>query len=105
MASSLIRQENLQGQPWPGTGWVQPLYQGQQVTTATPIKALPGLLAHQIPPMGNWRLWLLLAGRGSGKTTAGARWLLSDRPKHARRGIIAPTAADARDVCLEGPAG
>src|ERR1700680_1462440 len=28
----------------------------------------------QLPPVGNWRIWLFLAGRGAGKTRAGAEW-------------------------------
>ena len=29
----------------------------------------------QLPPQGDWRIWLLLAGRGFGKTRAGAEWI------------------------------
>ena len=29
----------------------------------------------QRPPLGDWRTWLLLGGRGAGKTRAGAEWL------------------------------
>ncbi len=30
---------------------------------------------HQKPPKGNWTVWLLLAGRGAGKTRAAAEWV------------------------------
>ena len=51
--------------------------------------------------------WLILAGRGYGKTRIGAE-LVRDRAKNnpkARMGLIAPTAADARDVMVEGESG
>jgi hypothetical protein len=55
--------------------------------------------AAQLAPPGNWRTWLLLAGRGFGKTRTGAEWVLEQVWEHGRRRIalIAPTAADARD--------
>ncbi len=33
--------------------------------------------AGQLPPEGDWRTWVLLAGRGFGKTRAGAEWVLA----------------------------
>jgi phage terminase large subunit-like protein len=65
-------------------------------------------LPHQIPPEGIWDVWLLLGGRGSGKTMAGTHFVLShlrDYGRKARVGIGAPTIADARDVCAEGVTG
>ena len=64
---------------------------------------LPDLQPHQVPPAGDWRGWLFLAGRGAGKTFAGAHWLLSQNVQYRR--IIAPTYSAARDTCVEGPAG
>ena len=63
------------------------------------------LAPHQTPPPGPWRRWLLLAGRGAGKTLAGASWLLDAVAPGVRMGIVAPTFADVRDVCFEGPSG
>lgn len=63
------------------------------------------LLPHQRPPSEAWRYWLLMAGRGAGKTLAGACWLLDQAKPGARLAILAPTFADARDVCMEGPSG
>ena len=60
----------------------------------------------QLPPKWDWLIWLILAGRGWGKTRTGAETLLQavrEGKKHIA--IIAPTYADARDVCVEGPAG
>ena len=39
----------------------------------------------QFPPDGGWRVWLLLAGRGFGKTRSGAEWVRA-RVEPARRG-------------------
>ena len=55
----------------------------------------------QLAPEGDWRTWLLLAGRGAGKTRAGAEWIRERVKTGAGRiGLIAPTAADARDVMV-----
>jgi phage terminase large subunit-like protein len=65
-------------------------------------------LPHQIPPPGSWYVWLLLGGRGSGKTMAGTHFVLDhlrQEGRKARVGVGAPTIADARDVCAEGVTG
>jgi predicted phage terminase large subunit-like protein len=61
----------------------------------------------QQPPEGDWRVWLLLAGRGFGKTRTGAEFVRSRISAHRARHIalVAPTAADARDVMIEGESG
>jgi len=61
----------------------------------------------QITPRGKWRLWLVLAGRGWGKTRTGAEDMAAFALWNAgsRLGVIAPTFADARDVCVEGESG
>jgi phage terminase large subunit-like protein len=67
----------------------------------------------QIAPGGDWSTWLVLAGRGFGKTRAGCEWVRSiacgSTPlvagTHKRIAIIAETAADARDVLVEGESG
>ena len=61
---------------------------------------------NQLAPAGSWFVWLVLAGRGFGKTRTGAEWVLQRVREGARRiALIAPTAADARDTMIEGPAG
>ena len=32
-------------------------------------------MEHQLPPEGAWRSWVILGGRGAGKTRAGAEWV------------------------------
>ncbi len=65
-----------------------------------------GLEPHQIAPSGPWRWWLLMAGRWSGKTYAGATWL-NERAEEGRRflAVVAATQTDAKETCVEGPAG
>lgn len=65
------------------------------------------LLDHQRPPDGPWDGWLLLGGRGSGKSYAVTRWLAKQaRERPGLRGrIIAPTLDDAVLSCVEGPSG
>lgn len=59
----------------------------------------------QRPPDGDWRTWLILAGRGWGKTRVGAEWLRKRKKTSPRMAIVAPTFADARDICIEGESG
>src|SRR5712671_2833908 len=61
---------------------------------------------NQLAPPGDWRGWLLLAGRGFGKTRTGAEWVRAQIKAGKRRiALVAPTAADARDVMVEGESG
>src|SRR5215469_17030295 len=61
----------------------------------------------QLPPQGDWRVWLLLAGRGFGKTRTGAELIRARvATRTARRlALVAPTAADARNVWSKAKAG
>jgi phage terminase large subunit-like protein len=61
----------------------------------------------QLPPPGPWRTWLILAGRGFGKTLTGSEFVRAEveAGRAGRIALIAPTAADARDVLVEGPSG
>lgn len=62
---------------------------------------------YQHEPAGTWRTWLILAGRGWGKTRTGAetvrQWATSGR--YGRIALVARTAADVRDVIVEGESG
>jgi phage terminase large subunit-like protein len=61
----------------------------------------------QLPPEEPWRTWLLLGGRGSGKTRAAAEWVrkMMDAQDCSRMALIGPTFADVRDVMIEGESG
>lgn len=64
----------------------------------------------QLPPPGDdWAIWLFLAGRGAGKTRSAAEWV-RDKAKVTNMGqlrfaLVARTAADVRDVIVEGESG
>lgn len=52
-----------------------------------------------------WDTWVLLAGRGFGKTRCGAEWSWRMAKTLERGALVGPTAADARDVLVEGESG
>lgn len=61
----------------------------------------------QLTPEGDWKTWLLLAGRRFGKTRAAAEdvgWYGLMHPK-SHIAVVAETFADGRDVCIEGESG
>jgi phage terminase large subunit-like protein len=62
----------------------------------------------QLPPEGDdWRTWLLMAGRGFGKTRAGAEWVrgLAEQDGRLRIALVAATMAEGRSVMIEGQSG
>lgn len=61
----------------------------------------------QLPPKGDWRVWLIMAGRGFGKTRAGAEWVtrMARRTGRTRIALVAATTEEARNVMIEGPSG
>lgn len=84
---------------------------------ADPASAAWRPLPHQMPPAGepglDWYLWLLLGGRGAGKTDACAHFMNEhamgppclDGPVPHRMAIVAPTLGDASEACVNGPSG
>jgi phage terminase large subunit-like protein len=62
---------------------------------------------NQLAPDGLWSIWLILAGRGFGKTRTGAEWVrgLVESGQAGRIALVAPTAGDCRDILLEGASG
>lgn len=61
----------------------------------------------QRAPEGDWRVWLMMAGRGFGKTRAGAEWVraVAQADGTARIALVGATLHDARSVMVEGPSG
>lgn len=61
----------------------------------------------QLPPAGAWFCWLILAGRGWGKTRTGAEYIRAraESGNYSRFALIGETAADVRDVMVEGESG
>ncbi len=71
-------------------------------------------LPHQLPPEGcEWRTWVILGGRGAGKTRAGAEWVRSmvegDRPEEpgqaSRVALVGETIDQVREVMIFGDSG
>lgn len=60
---------------------------------------------NQLPPEGDWLIWLILAGRGFGKTRTGAEWIKQEAQHVGRIALVGPTAADVRDIMIEGESG
>ncbi|WP_375382623.1 DNA-packaging protein [uncultured Sphingomonas sp.] len=64
----------------------------------------------QSAPAGDWRTWVIMGGRGFGKTRAGAEWVLAQvraapDPKRLRVALVGATIDDARAVMIDGPSG
>ena len=70
-------------------------------------------MEHQLPPEGAWRSWVILGGRGAGKTRAGAEWVRSQvegalplDPGRARRvALVGETIEQVREVMVFGESG
>jgi len=73
------------------------------------IRSYWRLWAHegQLPPAGCWQTWLIMAGRGFGKTRAGAEWARSvaEKDPAARIALVSASLAEARMVMIEGASG
>jgi phage terminase large subunit-like protein len=64
--------------------------------------------ASQLAPEWDWDVWMALAGRGFGKTRLGAEWAIEQARLHGPKGrgaLIGPTAADTRDILVQGESG
>ena len=66
-----------------------------------------GQIGQYPPSPEGWRVWLMLAGRGFGKTRAGAEWVhsLAGARRLTRIALVGATIAEARSVMVEGPSG
>ncbi len=82
------------------------------------LRALPYMfdfwaLPHQIAPEGDWKTWVILGGRGAGKTRAGSEWVRmqveGSKPEDAGRcsriALVGETFDQARDVMVFGDSG
>ncbi len=82
------------------------------------LMALPWLfefwaLPHQLPPEGAWKSWVIMGGRGAGKTRAGAEWVRAQvegprplDPGRARRvALLGETVDQVREVMIFGDSG
>ncbi len=80
----------------------------QQAVVTWRMKWYKQAFKHQIEPVGDWwNIWLMLAGRGAGKTRAAAETLAEwawETP-NTRWLVSAPTSGDIRGTCFEGDSG
>jgi phage terminase large subunit-like protein len=93
----------------------EPVFASQIAEALSRIAPQSGqeLARHQIPPQEHDDIesditgWVMMAGRGAGKTYAGSRWMHGYCSKYpgTRARIIAPSFADAVASCIEGPSG
>jgi phage terminase large subunit-like protein len=85
------------------------------LSTCRPDQIPPeaGGLDSRADPRGSWTTWLVLGGRGAGKTRTGAEWVRGmalgepgfAEPGARRIALIGETYGAARDVMVEGPSG
>jgi phage terminase large subunit-like protein len=63
--------------------------------------------ADQLAPRTGWTTWLVLGGRGAGKTRAGAEWVRGEveAARAGRVALVGETFADVREVMIDGPSG
>ncbi|MEM8699231.1 MAG: terminase family protein, partial [Pseudomonadota bacterium] len=69
--------------------------------------------AHQLAPEGDWQVWVIMGGRGAGKTRAGAEWVRTRvegstplaRGAARRVALLGETIDQVRDVMVEGESG
>jgi hypothetical protein len=60
----------------------------------------------QLPPPGDWTTWLLMGGRGSGKTRAGAEWVRQlARERVTPIALVGETMAEALEIMVRGESG
>ena len=70
-------------------------------------------LPHRLPPQGDWRTWVIMGGRGAGKTRAGAEWVRSmvegarplDPGRAKRVALVGETIEQVREVMIFGESG
>lgn len=67
------------------------------------LHAHPG----QVPPEGDWLVWLVMGGRGFGKTRAGAEWVrtIVEQDPFARIALVGASLGEVRSVMVEGESG
>lgn len=106
-----------------GAGWLASATQSQVDEflgglSDNALLALPWMfefwaLPHQLPPEGAWKTWVIMGGRGAGKTRAGSEWVraqvegaLPGDPGRAKRvALVGETIDQVRAVMIEGESG
>lgn len=93
---------------------LEPEERRRQLAAMTPrqrraLRTYWRLWAHegQLAPEGCWHTWLIVAGRGYGKTRAGAEWIrgIAEADATARIALVGASLGEVRRVMVEGPSG
>lgn len=118
MRSTLIRRGMRSGAAWVACAPPQTQEAFLNDLSEGALLALPWLfefwaLEHQLPPEGDWRTWVIMGGRGAGKTRAGSEWVRSEvegsRPLDAGRSrrvaLVGETVEQVREVMVFGESG
>ena len=118
MPSTLLRPGGRSGADWLASlpaakreAWLEDLTEGELI--ALPFLFEFWAFSHQLPPLREWRSWVILGGRGAGKTRAGAEWVRAqvegarpNAPGHATRvALVGETYEQVRDVMVFGDSG
>ncbi|OZA59246.1 MAG: hypothetical protein B7X78_08540, partial [Sphingomonadales bacterium 39-62-4] len=101
-------------------GWLNWLAEASDEQIAALMKRIPEQEIEQWPydwkvwgrgsqqaPAGDWRVWLVMAGRGFGKTRLGAEWVrkVAESNPDARIALVGASLHEARSVMVEGESG
>ncbi|UXU74981.1 MULTISPECIES: DNA-packaging protein [unclassified Paracoccus (in: a-proteobacteria)] len=116
--STLSRHETRSGAAWLACAEPEEVDAFLGGLSDNALAALPWLfefwaLPHQLPPAGDWKTWVIMGGRGAGKTRAGAEWVRAqvegagpEMPGRAHRvALVSETFDQARDVMVFGESG
>jgi phage terminase large subunit-like protein len=114
----LTRPELKSGAAWLASAALEEVDEFLGGLSQNALLALPWVfefwaLPHQLPPRGAWKTWVIMGGRGAGKTRAGSEWVRSqvegagptDPGKCKRVALVGETIDQVRDVMVLGESG
>ncbi len=118
MRSTLAQPGTKSGAAWLASEPQETALEFVEGLNESALLALPWLfefwaLPHQLPPDGDWRTWVIMGGRGAGKTRAGSEWVRAevegarplDKGRSRRVALVGETIDQARDVMVFGESG
>ena len=116
--STLLRPEMKSGADWLACATQEERAAFLNNLSDGALIALPFLfefwaLDHQLPPDGDWRTWVIMGGRGAGKTRAGSEWVRAevegagplDPGRSKRVALVGETIDQVREVMIFGESG
>lgn len=116
--STLISPDLRSGAAWLASADAAVRTEFLEGCTEGELLALPFLfefwaMPHQLPPKGSWRNWVIMGGRGAGKTRAGSEWVRSmvegarplDEGRAKRVALVGETYDQVREVMIFGDSG